>query len=248
MIVNPYTLLRRGAGHKLSCEDALFFEQRNNIAVAGVFDGCSSAPHGLFAASLFSMALGAAFNQVSAATSGYSLHALLWAFFSCIKSCASAIGLPFSELLSTAIFAWLDTDSDDCRIVALGDGVVCIGGQTHIIDQQNCPDYPAYHLTELKSPDQLDFWLEQHGRRWDVFGPKDLTISTDGILSLKPIGLQHPTAFDALTYLTADRSLSGTKAMLSRKVNLLKTNHNLEHDDDLGMIRLIMSTDFRLYD
>ncbi len=235
-----YTTLQRGFDHKLHCQDAFLTHQTDNkLFIALVADGCSGGIDSHFAAvltcKLFRKLIGDTdFNQgLSPSMIG---HELLCQYLKELSRVKQLLQLETEELLNTLLLAvW---KNEQLWVSVLGDGVVSINQQTTIFDQNNQPDYPAYHLNDNQTHQQN--YLHRQTLEFD--GVKEFAIATDGILSFtnpeQPLISQHDLV---LPYLLTDNSLAGSASMLSRKCNILQHRYYLQPADDLAIVRFCNS-------
>jgi hypothetical protein len=236
-----YKLLRIGSNHKTHCEDFLLETKANaGFRLFGVFDGCSSGKDSFFASALIAKIIQHAFNSMTISPEKEKtalLNSLIWESCLKLKQISELIGLQTDELLSTIGLLLLDKKTESFQIIFIGDGLVSHDGKTEIIDQNNAPDYLAYYLHKIKNRTQAAEWLKSHARQFSGNGFKNLSISTDGILSFsgENTGQSIP---DAINYLLNDNFLSENPSLLSRKANILKKKYALTNADDLGIIRL----------
>jgi hypothetical protein len=109
------------------------------------------------------------------------------------------------------------------------------------IDQQNQPDYPAYHLDTLNTPEDLQKLVHESGKRFIVNDLEDISISTDGIFTFElPVSTEETLELaDPLHYLVHDKFLIHNQAMLSRKCNVMKNKYRIVNQDDIALIRIM---------
>jgi len=121
-------------------------------------------------------------------------------------------------------------------ISVLGDGVVCINGTIHELEQNNQPDYPIYHIQD----DAIALTQYLTRQSFVVEQAQNVAIATDGLLSFcnskKPLEDQKDFVKN---YLFINDSFVKNKNMLNRKCNILRTQHDLMPADDLAIIRFI---------
>jgi len=236
-----YKLLRIGSNHKTHCEDFLLETKANaGFRLFGVFDGCSSGKDSFFASALIAKIIRYEFNSLAISPTNKKtalLNRLIWE--SCLKwkESTELIGLQTDELLSTIGLLLLEEKTESFQVMFIGDGLISHDGKTEIIDQNNAPDYLAYHLHKFKTHDQTAEWLKRHARHFSGKGFENLSISTDGILSFSESNTDQNTPKPS-DFMLNDNFLSGNPAMLSRKANILHKKYAMTNADDLGIIRL----------
>jgi len=240
-----YQLIRKGDMHKDYCEDFLLISKPNEqYSIYGVFDGCSSGDDSHLASGMLAKIVRAEI-QVLVDESITSLNKLLsdtvFQTMCTLRNIRDDLLLDTNELLSTMILLLVDNYSKSAEILVFGDGFVSINGKHEPIDQDNAPDYIAYHLDELESIENFELWLKAHSRQFKVAEIKDVSISTDGVNSFQQSELQTDEADvpAPVDYLMDDTFLLHNKSMLSRKCNILRSKHHLVNQDDIAMIRII---------
>ncbi|NJO91043.1 MAG: hypothetical protein HC831_20325 [Chloroflexia bacterium] len=240
-----YQLIRKGEIHKDFCEDFLLsFELGENYSVYGVFDGCSTGVDSHMASALTAKVVKAEMECLPPEQET-SLRAFMssaiYNSMSTLRNIRNDLLLETSELLTTIVLVVIDKTSNTAEALVIGDGFLSINGQSINIEQDNAPDYLAYHLDELENIDDFEMWLTKHSNRYVIDKVLDVSIATDGIGSFKVAdasietnGLPVPSDF-----LAKNNFLLHNKSMLARKFNLLRTQHRLVNQDDLAMIRII---------
>lgn len=240
-----YTLLRKGELHKNYCEDFLFTGQYNdNYRVFAVFDGCSSGRDAHFASALMGKCLQASLYRLnySAECNSHSfINQLVYQTLLNFRETRDRLMLGLPELLTSLIVFVYSTTENVGEIIALGDGFISVNGTEYSIDQQNEPDYPAYHLDKITTPDDLKILVSETGKRFHVDFLEDISISTDGIFTFElPASTDESLEFtNPLHYLVHDRFLIHNQAMLPRKCNVMKNKYRIVNQDDIALIRII---------
>ena len=156
-----YTVIRKGEFHPVFCEDFLITEEiGSKFFLAAVMDGCSSGKDSHFASALFGKILHKIAKtlhfqetKLEEQSVEYLMKKILRSFMDELKLARNYLMMDMLETLATLII--LLYDNQKAYIVVLGDGFVALDGQIHEIDQDNRPDYPAYHLKE-----DFEIWYE----------------------------------------------------------------------------------------
>ncbi len=241
-----YTTTQRGYLHAHFCEDFCLAIAPNPDWFFGVVsDGCSSGDDSHFASVLSCKILKKLIYRIDLQqyhlqqnnTPKIIVNNLLHNFIADFKKQKDELDLEPLELLATMLLLTYHAPTKQAFISVLGDGIVNIDEVIHEIDQQNVPDYPAYHLNDKK--EELDKYFAKN--TFEVNNPTQLAIATDGVMAFK-----HETnAFNtdelkAANFLLLDRSLSRTTNMLSRKINILRSEHHLVPADDVAIVRIIL--------
>jgi hypothetical protein len=189
MLVNSYTVRRRGENHPLYSEDFLYLHETDQFIYGAVFDGCSSGTDAHFSSSLLGKCLKKVlvFNtspQLGDGSLRQHTYNVLHQVFSNLLFVISTLKLSWEELLSTFLLVVYSKEKDEAIIIIMGDGVVAINSEIFIIDQNNAPDYPIYFLNQLQA-DDFSSWIEKIATIYHASNPQNIAISTDGILSFR---------------------------------------------------------------
>lgn len=237
-------LLRKGFDHKIFCEDYLYSFENDNFIITGVFDGCSTGIDSHFASSLSGKILKnviqtkLTLNLDNIQDPKEINRLILFSFFNKLIMIKEILKLHSDEMLSTMILLCYNKHNEDCHIIALGDGVVCINGKLIVINEKNQPTYPIYYSQRLDTVDALDVFLSNHEYQWSFTGIEDVTISTDGLEQWNNIKEPEAKQKEVIKFIIQDNLFDNLDVMLQRKYNLLRMQ-GWQNGDDLGIIRLI---------
>lgn len=237
-------LLRKGFDHKIFCEDYLYSFENDNLIITGVFDGCSKGIDSHFASSLSGKILKniiqakLALNHDNIQNPKEINRLILFSFFNKLNMIKEILRLHSDEMLSTMILLCYNKHTEDCHIIALGDGIVCINGKLIVINEKNQPTYPIYYSYKLDTVDALDIFLIKHENQWNFNGIEDVTISTDGLEQWNNIKEPEAEQTEVVDFIIQDNLFDNLDVMLQRKYNLLRMQ-GWQNGDDLGIIRLI---------
>ncbi|WNJ17851.1 protein phosphatase 2C domain-containing protein [Pontibacter sp. G13] len=237
--------MKRGYFHPNHCEDFLMTAKLSpEKTMAVVLDGCSMGVYSVFAAHLLGKVLRASaqsvyaqnFRNSSALTLGESLTEIMQITWSELIRIRQQLQLTRTELLTTMILAVVDEDEKQAEILIAGDGVVQVDQDFIEFDQGNKPDYLGYHLNKT-----FEDWRADHTQQLSVPEFRDLSISTDGILSFQNLEAKelHFPIEEAIHELLVDRSGSDSSQMLKHKAHQLERHKGLVCTDDLAIIRMI---------
>ena len=236
-----YKVLKMGAFHTVFCEDFLLevaFNER--IHIAAVMDGCSMGRDTHFVSTLLAKLLHKHIRslsyldwQKSVFTSLEDLARLLlqrcWAD---LKFVQNDWLLEVEELLSTLSLLVLDRVQKTAFVVMIGDGVFAINDKIIHIDQDDKPDYLAYHLSE-----NFEDWFAALQNTFFVEEVVNIALATDGIETFMNREQSFDFGFDVVGYLLQDTSFADGD-MLARKCNFVKERYGAVPTDDLAIIRL----------
>ncbi|MGB0932168.1 MAG: protein phosphatase 2C domain-containing protein [Chitinophagales bacterium] len=235
--MQTYTILQRGHQHKHFCEDFLLQTSiGEEWQIAVVADGCSGGKDSHFASTLSCKLMRKVAEKEEFVQKDFNAKSLgislLLQFMKELKQTQLQLDLSTEELLSTLLL--MVYNKRQAWVSVLGDGVVAIDERIHIIDQNNTPDYPAYHVKE--EGEILKKYLTKNS--FKVQNPKELVIATDGILSfVSNQGASRPDSDWINDYLLCDRQFAQHSTMLNRKCNILRTKYRLVNMDDLAIVR-----------
>ena len=239
-----YTVIRKGEFHPVFCEDFLITEEiGSKFFLAAVMDGCSSGKDSHFASALFGKILHKIAKtlhfqetKLEEQSVEYLMKKILRSFMDELKLARNYLMMDMLEALATLII--LLYDNQKAYIVVLGDGFVALDGQIHEIDQDNRPDYPAYHLKE-----DFEIWYESQSNIFEIENPKEISISTDGIDTFQTNNPNLPEGFDPMHFLLIDESFIKNHNMLNRKCNILEKKYGFKPGDDVAIIRMRFHTE-----
>jgi hypothetical protein len=236
-----YTTTQRGYLHAHFCEDFCLAISPNPDWFFGVVsDGCSSGDDSHFASVLSCKILKKLIYRMDLQQHTIPkivVNNLLHSFIADFRKQKEELDLEPLELLATILLLAYHVPTKQAYIAVLGDGIVNIDEVIHEIDQRNVPDYPAYHLNDKQ--EELDKYFAKN--TFEANNPIQLAISTDGVVAFK----NETNALDtdelkAANFLLLDRNLYRTTNMLSRKINILRSEHHLVPADDVAIVRIIL--------
>lgn len=239
-----YTSLTIGEFHTNYCEDFLINEQiATNQRVVAVLDGCTMGKESVFASILYGKVLRNVvknmFYEEFISEKSSALHLklkeVLRVLFSEIKLIKNQLGLEINELLSTLIIGIIDIKTAEAEFLTIGDGMIIQDGKITEYEQDNTPDYLAYHLTK-----NFDDWYKSQKQKLSIVDFKDLSICTDGIFTFKNFQKKEKqkTELEIIEFLLIDNEGSKFDNFLERKVRQLKNERNHVVTDDLAIIRI----------
>ncbi|GAB4474744.1 MAG: protein phosphatase 2C domain-containing protein [Thermoflexibacter sp.] len=237
-----YTGLHRGSSHKNYCEDFLLtIPISKHIFVGMVADGCSAGKHAHFA-SAFQCKL---MRKVICKSTFIQKHVpiqllanrLLLSWMQDLKYFKQEMLIPENELLSTFILLIYNSETKQAYISALGDGGVLINQDLYEIDQNNCPDYPIYHIE-----DSEEEWLEYlNEQSFLIEAPSQVGIATDGIFSFYYTqNIRETPESKFADYLMRDTGLKEYEDMIQQKIYILNTQFATQAYDDIAVIRILL--------
>lgn len=244
--MKTYTHLSAGKYHPISGEDFLYQHfLGENFIVGAVMDGCSSGKDSYFASTLYGKSLHKscrALPNMKEIKPDFDLEKLdkesigsfiLAQLFEDIKKIRRTLFLDVEEILSTLILMVFDVRNNSAWINISGDGLVVYNGTVKEIDQNNMPDYLSYHL-DIRFED----WIKNHTQTMELDEVRDISISTDGIMKLKPAD-NNCVKIDPVEYLLIQHPDDKPENYLNALHRNLLSNLNYISYDDMGIIRLI---------
>lgn len=244
-----FSLNKMGRLHDVHTEDHVFIRKIEPQWVVGaVMDGCSSGKETYFVSTLYGKIMQKSCLMLpflDGINRGPSLDTLDEAFigrfilngvFKDLNRVHNLLATDLIEMLSTLILLVYNVSSKSAWINISGDGFIVHDQIIHEIDQNNIPDYIAYHL-DIPFED----WISSCSQTLTFENQADISISTDGINKFYSLSEARQRSIDPVNYLLIDQSLAEEGNMLERKFNILKNDYGLAPYDDLGMIRIINS-------
>ncbi len=242
-----HAAVRMGVAHTTYCEDFLIAEGFGHKSlICAVLDGCSMGNDSHFASAL----LGKVVRKVAYDMSQETIHQqtiswkedepesvakeILRRTIPELTGVRHKLMLPLKELLSTMILWVHHFDSQRSFIISLGDGVISCDGKIEVVDQNNRPDYLAYHLK-----DDFEEWYASQEHRFFFENPSDLSIATDGVETFRPLKefTSETPGEDAMRYLMVENSHPDAENMLDQKLKVIK-DQGMVAVDDLAIIRV----------
>ena len=248
-----HSVIKKGEDHVVFCEDFMVMNDHGRFFVGAVFDGCSGGNDSHFASSLF----GKVFNQIfkNGSLSGETLEAkardFTRKFVNKLFDIKVSLQLEENDMLATFVVLIYDKVHGEALTMTVGDGVVHCDGEifefknerfkfSHPTQYMDMPDYISYDLVELGfDGSYFDAWYDKHVKVKKFIDPKDICISTDGILSFK----KPEEPIDVIDFLMKDSQWCDNKIMLSKKINVLRTRFKTIHKDDISIIRLVFNSE-----
>jgi len=242
-----FRLNKMGYLHDTHSEDHVFLEKiGNKWTIGAVMDGCSSGKETYFASTLYGKILGKTcrmLHYLDRINPEFSIERIDGAFigkfllnqiFDDLIKVQQLLATELVEMLSTLILLVYHPESKDAWINISGDGFIAYDKQVLEIDQNNIPDYMAYHLDT-----KFDQWMVAFSRTYPLVNKSDISISTDGISKFFSFAGGRQRTIDPVQYLLIDDTLKDTDNMLEEKFRILQEEHGLVPYDDLGMIRIV---------
>ena len=237
-----YTVLGRGKYHPVYGEDFILYDYIDgNMLIAAVMDGCSSGRESFFASALYGKSIRKSLKMLQKtsfvkATPGDAasiLTSILQQLFDDLQKTMNLLALDLEEILTTLTLMALDLKQMSAQVIMSGDGLVACNGQVHEIDQQNVPDYMAYHL-DLG----YEKWLKNHTDHFEFENIRDISISTDG--ATKIVAMPPTTEKQAapLRQLLLEGPGEGPNA-LQAMFDLWANSGEYVIYDDVGIIRVV---------
>ena len=238
-----YQLLKRGAYHPDFCEDFSLAEPLGTRLVLAVMDGCTMGRESHFASTLVAKVLRKVIREwpyrqhhgalPPTPTLADELRELLAAVFADLRQLQSQLLLATNELLTTLALALLNPATGAVEVLVLGDATVALNGRLIRFEQDNRPDYLAYHLAQ-----PFPAWYARQTQRLSAPDCHDLSLATDGIDSFEPT-TPTPDLPDVPALLLLDTHLAERPEMLNIKVRRLENASGLIPTDDVAIVRVI---------
>jgi len=249
-----FSLTALGKYHPQNCEDHVFHHYvGSQYLIAAVMDGCSSGVESHFASTMYGKSLHKScrmlpnmkqilpeldVEQMDKEAVG---NFILGQLFEDVKKVKKSLFLDIEELLSTILFLVYDLKNSSAWLNVSGDGLAVCNGVFQEFDQNNMPDYLAYHL-DIK----FDAWFNNHTKSYNFQDINDISISTDGLTKLKKNAHRLSREVDIIDRFLIQKPLDSDENALAKTfMNLTQEEHYLPYDD-IGIIRLITDSDLSL--
>lgn len=127
--------------HKNQCEDAVFVKETASSIWGCVCDGCSTGINSHFASQLL------CYLVKDLGVCCTTEQALMYYVLK-LRTLIDSLNLTEIHLLSTLIAFNYDKQEKTLTLLPIGDGVYYVNDKEYTIDQNNIPDYLAYHVKE----------------------------------------------------------------------------------------------------
>ena len=242
-----YQLNKTGRLHDTHTEDYVAVQKvSTEWIIAGVFDGCSSGKESFFASALYGKILRKSSKMLpllrnkrpefdlEKTDASYIGKFILNQLFDDLKKAHHLLGTELREILSTIILMVYSRSNKSAWVNISGDGFIIHNKEIKEIDQNNIPDYMAYHLDI-----EFDQWINAFSKSFSFENQSDISISTDGISKFYSITEKRQRSIDPVHFLLIDDKWKDSDDMLEKKFHILKNEHGLFPYDDLGMVRII---------
>lgn len=235
-----YTHIQKGEAHPVFCEDFLMTKKdlSSRFLVASVMDGCSGGKETHFSSTLIAKSLRKTLQGLE--TNNWFLGGdaeqlskiLIQSVRDDLLKTREYFHLITEELVSTIILLVYDSQKDFAHFTLVGDGSIAINNEIHRVEQQNMPNYLAYHLKK----DFEDFYKKL--TCFQIQSPKNLAISTDGIDSFFDHKLQTSPIDTAKELLVNE--LEERKDILASRIQYFYEQYNQIAQDDLAIVRIVL--------
>lgn len=230
-------LNKRASTHPNHCEDNYWVEETDQYVVGAVLDGCSTGIESHFASTLIRHILSTSWKTND--TQNYLINHDSFEFISMLFGDVlfelNVINdrLKLSELhyLSTIVLFVYDKIGKQLFVKFAGDGSVFTDQGYYTHDENNMPDYIAYHINEVWS--QKNKWIKS--RHFEFYeNVNQFSICTDGIDSFVNLKNPHLDREIAKNFILNSDKFSGLKTGLTKRFNILTNkNESLKESDEL---------------
>lgn len=165
------TLNVRSQTHN-SCEDSLFVKESDLYIWGGIFDGCSTGKNSHWASQTFSYIFSKHVNPIQ--------NSNLMLVRKDLITMMETLNINYMNLLSTCMLFFYDKFSKALDVRVFGDGCYYVDDVEYEIEQNNIPDYMAYHLDSQQSfKEFLDMYPAA-----TYYNVSNFRICSDGIKSI----------------------------------------------------------------
>ncbi len=236
-----YKLIKMGEYHQDFCEDFLCVEYLDSkYTIIAVMDGCSMGIDSHFSSTLFGKIIKKIVQEKNyedflqkkgIETPFETLKFMLENIYVNLKNLKNTLLLDTKELLSTLILSVFDAKKG--VVIAIGDGVINIDDKTISFEQENKPDYLAYHFGEV-----FEDWFVAQKQIITFENQKSISICTDGIDTFQKLNPKNLSEINPKTYLLQNMDYHEKYEMLQMKIKVLEKDFSLKATDDLAIIRV----------
>ena len=155
-----------------------------------------------------------------------------------LRQMKATLQLDKYELLATLVMAIVDTQEKTAIALVIGDGLLVVNGEFHDFDQENAPDYLAYHLEE----DPATYYQSLNHMSFSAI--EDISLSTDGAYTFSKYDINPYSQIneqELLNLLFISQEDHSNERMLLKRMEYIKDEFGLMPTDDLGIVRLILN-------
>lgn len=237
--------LERGTFHPVYSEDFQVQTHTGGFKIFGVFDGCSAGKASHFASALLGKLLRKASLMATypSALPAYGISSdqaldsvdyvrfvLAKILFQELRRCRKDLMLDKEEMLATLVLAVMNPDMDQVALLVAGDGFFSLNGHLTKIDQEDRPNYPAYHLNR-----PFEQWYEEETFQLEASDVTQFAISTDGADTFCDARHNPPPGPSTAEYLLA-HPFGAQDSLQSRVGELVQQGYRPQ--DDVAMYRI----------
>lgn len=246
-MIYKHQITRIGSFHLDYCEDyVVCIDIGKDRQLLAVMDGCTMGDESYFASALFGRLLrkiGKEANYkeyIEGRNTPVSdqIRSIIASLFEEVILSKNLLQLEQGELLTTVLLAVIDYQENQGEIVCIGDGLVCVDGSITEFNQDNQPDYLAYHLGE-----KFEEWYEGLTQRLRIEKFTDISLCTDGILTFadkESSKIREDQLDKIINDLLLDRTDLKNENMFVKKMRQIETEWGLINTDDVGIVRVVM--------
>lgn len=246
-MIYKHQITRIGSFHLDYCEDyAVCIDLGKDRQLLAVMDGCTMGEESYFASALFGRLLRKIGKEAyykeyiegRKTTVSDQIKSIVGSLFEEVILAKNLLHLEREELLTTVLLAVLDDEENQGEIVCIGDGVVCIDGSITEFNQDNQPDYLAYHLGE-----KFDDWYEGLRQKLRIEKFTDISLCTDGILTFadkESSKIREDQLDRIIKDLLLDRTDLKNENMFIKKMHRIEAEWGLINTDDVGIVRVVL--------
>ena len=239
------TLHQRGIHHQNFNEDFLYtYNLSEEIIVAAVMDGCSSAKDSQFTSVLYAKSLHKSSRmlpQMKEIVEDFDLETMglegiaeffMNQLFEDLKRTKKLFFLETKEILSTIVLMVYDNKRKKACIKMSGDGLFAVNGEITEVDQNNIPNFLGYHLNR-----KFDDIKRKEIETWSFVDVRDISISTDGIDKLM-VSEKKKSNASPREQLLVGKPLGNKEEFFKDKYSSFVENGFIPKDD-IAIIRVI---------
>jgi len=230
-----------GLFHENYCEDEVVSTIINErFQVAAVMDGCTMGTESHFASTLAKKIL----LKIAKDLSYQALYtqspedsrsigkALIMGLHHELRQIKNSLLMEINELLFTLGLAVVDLHTNAFAWWVIGDGLVAVDQVITEFDQDDKPDYFAYHLSEDAST-----WCDDLTQKGQGNSFQNLALSTDGVLTFQG---KQPLTIDPIRELMIEQAEAFDSRYLLNRCRSFE-DEGYRAGDDLGLVRMVVT-------
>lgn len=218
------SILNQRSSTHLNCEDSVYVHESESFIDGIIADGCSTGTKSHFASQLLCYAF-----KYRGIKDRYTDDRVIFDVMKSMLVTMAALEIDIINLLSTCMLFHYNKSDKTLYIRVIGDGYYYVNDVEYIVDQNNIPDYLAYHIYD--TPSKVREFFNKYPEV--VYDSVDrFMICSDGITRIERTAFQPDPTLDPKVLLFKPPP---SETYLTRMWNLIKRD-GFSLSDDLSIV------------